>query len=138
VESEEELDVIHDQIRDLNKLILGQKRKSYDELKAIMEGRKTAGGADPEGETSPETVTRDSEGETEVSKANDAEAVQLNEVEAPAPAAEAPAPKASEPAPKATPKPAAKPAGKTPPKAAAVGEGEIDIDKINFDDDDPF
>lgn len=138
VESEEELDSIHDQIRDLNKLILGQKRKSYDELKAILEGRKSAGGASPDGDSSPETVTRDSEGETEVSKANDAEAVQLNEVEAPAPAEEVSAPKASETAPKSTPKAAAKPAGKTPPKASAVGEGEIDIDKINFDDEDPF
>lgn len=139
VEAEEDLDAIHDQIRDLNKLILGQKRKSYDELKAILEGRKTAGGADPEGEASPETVTRDTEGDTEVSRANDAEAVQLNEEE---PAAPAPTPKAAaKPAPKAeapAAKPAAKPASKPAPKAAAVAEGEIDIDKINFNEEDPF
>lgn len=119
-ETEEEVNVIYDQIRDLNKLVLGQKRKSYDELKAILEGRKTAGGADPEGDGSPETVTRDSEGVTEVARANDAEQVAVE-------------PEVEE-APKPAPKPAAKPA---PKAAAAPSEGEIDIDKINFDED-PF
>jgi hypothetical protein len=136
VEDEEQLDAIHDQIKDLNKLILGQKRKSYDELKAILEGRKMAGGADPDGEVSPETVTRDTEGETEVSRANDAEAVALNEE---AEQDVAPTPK---PAPKVEAKPAAKAAAKAPAKpaakAAAAAEGEIDIDKINFDEEDPF
>jgi hypothetical protein len=144
VEVEEDLDAIHDQIRDLNKLILGQKRKSYDELKAVLEGRKTAGGADPSGETSPETVTHDTEGESEVSRANDAESVQLNETEA---EAEVEAPKAP---PKVSPvkvikesqppvaKTTAKPAPKPAPKAAAAAEGDIDIDKINFNEEDPF
>lgn len=134
VEDEAALDAIHDQIRDLNKLILGQKRKTYDELKAILEGRKTAGGADPEGEVSPETVTRDSTGEVEVSRANDAEQVELTEEEEPV------TPKVQAAKPAETAKPAAKPAAKPKPapKAAAAAEGEIDIDQINFNEEDPF
>lgn len=130
-DTDEGLDSIHDQIRDLNKLILGSKRKTYDELKAILEGRKTAGGTSPDGEVSPETVTSDSEGRIEVTRANDAESVEMTEEVEVAPVT----PPKKVDSPKASTKPAPKAAQKA---AAASSEVEIDIDKINFNEEDPF
>ena len=116
VEDDAALDAIHGKIYNLTKLIMEQKVRPYEELKAILEGRKI----DEAKAAASSTSLRDSDnpGTAERRVEPDASSVEVGEA----------APRV---APKAPVKPAGKPAGKP-------AEGEIDIDKINFDDEPPF
>jgi hypothetical protein len=109
VEDDEALDAIHAKIYDLKKTILEQKVRPYEELKAILEGRKL----DEAKAGSSATATRDSNTPRQVERAVEPDVTAVDVGEPPKP----------------TPKP--KPVGKP-------AEAEIDIDKINFDDEPPF
>lgn len=112
VEDDDALDSIHSKIYDLRKMILEQKIRPYEELKAILEGKKL----DDAKSGSSATVLRDSDSprHAEHKVEPDVSAVDVGEV-------------AAKPAPVVKPKPAGKPK-----------DDEIDIDKINFDDEAPF
>jgi len=107
VEDDETLDKIHSKIYDLKKLILDQKVRPYEELKAILEGRKIEDAR----AGSSATVLRDSDSPRQVERKVEPDVTEVDVGEV-------------KPAPK---KPAGKPA-----------DDEIDIDKINFDEEPPF
>lgn len=107
VEDDETLDAIHTKIYDLNKTIIEQKVRPYEELKAILEGRKL----EEVRAASSTTTTRDSDAPRNVEHEVEPNVSAVDVGEAPKP----------------KPKPAGKPA-----------DAEIDIDKINFDDEPPF